>query len=130
MNQTVRVLIVDDQPLAREGLHTLLALSPQVEVVGIAVNGQESLKLVAECQPDVVLMDMQMAAMDGVEATHRIKKQWPEVKVIALTMYADYRSRALAAGADAFLLKGTPAQILHHAIMALAQNDLAHKWKK
>ena len=118
MERQVRVVIADDRPTTRRGLKALLALLPHVEVVGEAGDGQESLDLVAECSPDVVLMDVQMPVMDGVEATRRIKKDWPEVKVIALTMYAGYRTEALAAGADAFLLKDGAADALAAAILA------------
>ena len=99
MERRVGVLIADDRSTARRALKALLALHPQVEVVGEAKNGGESVDLVAERRPDVVLIDMQMPVMDGVEATRRIKEQWPEVRVIALTMYAKYRAEALAAGA-------------------------------
>lgn len=113
MERRVGVLIADDRSTARRALKALLALHPQVEVVGEAKNGGESVDLVAERRPDVVLIDMQMPVMDGVEATRRIKEQWPEVRVIALTMYAKYRAEALAAGADAFLLKdGRPDALL------------------
>jgi DNA-binding NarL/FixJ family response regulator len=90
---------------------------PDVEVLGEAADGQESVALVAECRPDVVLMDMQMPVMDGLEATRRIKEQWPEVKIIALTIYARYRAKALAAGADAFLLKDGSPDTLAGAIL-------------
>ena len=118
MERQTRVLIADDQRPVREGLRSLLALSPQVEVVGEAVDGQHALHLVAECHPDVVLMDIQMPVMDGLEATQRIKSQWPEVRVIVLTIYARHRARALAAGADVFLLKGCMSEALQEAILA------------
>ena len=118
MERQVRVLIADDRPATRQGLRALLTLLPEVEVVGEAANGGELIRQVSERQPDVVLIDMQMPVMDGVEATRRIKKQWPEVKVIALTMYARYRAEALAAGADAFLLKDGAADTLAGAILA------------
>ncbi len=118
MKRRVRVLIADAQRPTRQGLRALLALSPQVEVVGEAADGQESVDLVAECQPDVVLMDMQMPVMDGLEATRRIKSQWPGVRVIALTLYPKYRDEALAAGADVFLLKDGTTEALQDAILA------------
>jgi DNA-binding NarL/FixJ family response regulator len=118
MERKMRVLIADDRPTTRQGLRALLALLPQVEVIGEAANGRESVDLVAECRPDVVLMDMQMPEMDGVEATRRIKEQWPTVRVIVLTMHARYRAEALAAGADAFLLKDGTADTLAGAILA------------
>jgi DNA-binding NarL/FixJ family response regulator len=114
----VRVLIADDRQPARQGLKAQLNLSPQVEVIGEAMDGQAAVHLVAEHHPDVVLMDMQMPVMDGLEATRRIKSQWPEVKIVALTMYARYRTEALAAGTDTFLLKGCTAQELQDAILA------------
>jgi DNA-binding NarL/FixJ family response regulator len=118
MKQRVRVLIADDQQPTRQGLVALLALLPRVEVVGEAQDGQEAVHLVAERQPDVVVMDLQMPVMDGLEATQYIKSRWPEVKIIALTLYAGYRTRALAAGADTFLLKGSPTEVLKHAILS------------
>lgn len=116
MERRMRILIVDDQRPTRQGLRALLSLSPKVEVVGEAVDGQGSVALVAERHPDVVLMDVRMPVMDGLEATRRIKSQWPEVKVIALTMHPQYRVQALSAGADAFLLKGCPPEALQNAI--------------
>jgi DNA-binding NarL/FixJ family response regulator len=118
MEQQVRVLIADDQGPTRQGLRALLTLCPQVEVVGEAVDGREAVNLVAKRQPDVVLMDMQMPVMDGLEATRRIKEQWPEVRVVALTMYPKYRVDAVAVGVDAFLLKGNPTEVLQETILA------------
>jgi len=117
MEQPMRVLIADDRPRSRDGLRALLATWPEVEVVGEAADGQEAVHLVEECQPNVVLMDVRMPVMDGLEATRLIKDRWPEVKVIVLTMYATYRADALAAGADAFLVKGCPAEELLEAIL-------------
>lgn len=122
MEQLVRVLITDDRSATRQSLSALLALLPLVEVIGEAANGRESVDLVAEHRPDVVVMDMQMPVMDGVEAIRCIKEQWPAVRVIALTMYAKYRAMALAAGADDFLLKeGTPDTLIG-AILGQAQD--------
>lgn len=119
MNQKIRVLIADDQRSARQGLKALLAFAPQIEVIGEASDGQEVVQLVAEKQPAVVLMDVQMPEMDGLEATRLIKKQWPQVKVMILTMFPSRRAEALAAGADHFLLKGCPAESLQDAILSL-----------
>lgn len=118
MERRVRILIADDRQTTRKGLRALLTLHPQVEVVGEAVDGQEAMHFVAERHPDLVVMDMQMPVMDGLEATRRIKNEWPEVKAIALTMYVKHRAEALAAGADAFLLKGDTAKALQDAILA------------
>jgi DNA-binding NarL/FixJ family response regulator len=113
----MRVLIADDRSRSRDGLRALLATWPEVEVVGEAADGQEAVRLVEERQPNVVLMDVRMLAMDGLEATRLIKDRWPEVRVVTLTMYASYRADALAAGADAFLVKGCPAGELLEAIL-------------
>jgi DNA-binding NarL/FixJ family response regulator len=115
-SRQTRVLIVDDQRPTRQGLKAVLTLSPRVEVIGEAADGQESVDLVAERHPDVVLMDVQMPVMDGLEATRHIKSRWPEVRVVVLTMHANYRAKALAAGADAFLIKGCPSEVLRAAI--------------
>ena len=111
-----RILIADDKRPARKGLHALLSLCPQVEVIGEAVDGQDAVNLVAERHPDVVLMDMRMPVMDGLEATRRIKSQTPGVRVVVLTLHAEYQAEALTAGADAFLVKGGPPEALWTAI--------------
>jgi len=124
------VLIADDAPRSRNGLRALLATArlgnsagphrpprPKVEVVGEAADGQQAVHMVAECQPDVVLMDAQMPVIDGLEATRLIKDRWPGVKVIVLTMYPMYRAKALAVGADVFLIKGCPPEDLLQAIL-------------
>ncbi|MCB0016145.1 MAG: response regulator transcription factor [Anaerolineales bacterium] len=116
-NDEVRVLITDDNRSARRGLIALLARIPEIEVLCEAANGQEAIDLMALHQPDVVLMDAQMPEMDGLEATRRIKGTWPTVKIIVLTIHPQYRQRALAAGADAFLLKGDTAESLWHTIL-------------
>ena len=116
-NNEVRVLIADDKRSARQGLKALLARLPEIEVVGEAANGQEAMDLTAVYQPDVVLMDAQMPVMDGLEATRRIKSQWPKVKIIILTIHPQCRRQALAAGADAFLLKGGMAESLWNTVL-------------
>ncbi len=121
MNQWVRVLIADDQQTARQGLKALLTHYPQVEVVGEAANGQEATLMIPACQPDVVLMDMQMPVMDGLQATQSIKRNWPHVKVVVLTVYSQYKTKVLAAGADAFLIKGCAPETLRDAILSFSQ---------
>jgi len=116
MNRS-RVLIVDDRSQAREGLKALLATAPAVQVVGEAADGKEAIDLLEKHRPDVVLMDAMMPVMDGLEATRRIKAEWPAVRVILLTIHAPLKAEALAAGADAFLVKGCPAGELLAAIL-------------
>ncbi len=108
MTKQIKVLVVDDQPRARKSLKTLLATWPPALDVREAANGREAIRLVEESQPDVVLMDVRMPDMDGIEATRLIKVRWPQIKVIVLSMYPDYAADALEAGADAFFSKGTP----------------------
>jgi DNA-binding NarL/FixJ family response regulator len=109
MSEPIRVLVVDDQPRARQSLKTLLVTCPQVIEVREAALAREAMRLIGESQPDVVLMDVQMPEMNGLQATRLVKAQWPQVKVIILTLYAEYASEARAAGADAFICKGEPA---------------------
>jgi DNA-binding NarL/FixJ family response regulator len=118
MNGPIRVLAADDQRVVREGLALLLSLLPGVEVVGTAADGEEALTLAAELRPDVVLMDLRMPIMDGVEATRRLRAEHPSVKVIALTTYADDRSvvGALRAGAVGYLTKDAGANEIHQAL--------------
>jgi len=112
MSERIRVLVVDDQPRARQSLRVLLTTCPQVKEVREAALAREAMRMMEESQPDVVLMDVQMPEMDGLQATRLIKARWPQVKVIVLTMYAEYAAAAQAAGADAFICKGEPAEKL------------------
>ena len=116
MAQLIRVLIADDSARAREGLRALFATWPEIMVVGEAADGQQAVQLVAECQPIVVLMDLHMPVLDGMQATQQIKQQWPTVTVIALTMYATEQTAALAAGVDAFVIKGSSPERLLSAL--------------
>lgn len=118
MGQPIRVLITDDHARSRNSLRALLATWPDIEVVGEAANGQEAVRQVKEWQPDVVLMDARMPLMDGLEATQLIKSKWPRIRVIMLTLYATYKTKALAAGADAFLCKGCSDEKLVGTILA------------
>jgi DNA-binding NarL/FixJ family response regulator len=108
MEHKLRVLIADAVPRARAALQALLSGWPDIDVVGEAANGSEVVQMVWDNHPDVVVLDVNMPLLDGLEATRAIKRRQPATRVIVLTLYADYRSAALAAGADAFLLKGCP----------------------
>jgi DNA-binding NarL/FixJ family response regulator len=114
-----KVLIVDDLPQARDGLRTLLDTFPEIEIVGEASDGREAVRLVDSVQPDVVLMDIQMSGMNGLDATQLIKASWPKIVVILLTIHPNYQREALAAGADAFFRKGVPTEELVEAICSL-----------
>jgi DNA-binding NarL/FixJ family response regulator len=122
-----RVLVVDDQRVVREGLQLILELLPDIEVVGSASNGEEALELAAERRPDVVLMDLRMPRLDGVEATRRLRETDPSTKVVVLTTYADDRSviGALRAGARGFLTKDAGADEIKHAIDAVVEGEAA-----
>ncbi|MEU0486497.1 response regulator transcription factor [Streptosporangium sp. NPDC006013] len=122
---TVRVLVADDQTVVREGLVLLLGLLPGIEVVGAAADGGEAVRLVGELRPDVVLMDLRMPRMDGVEATRRIRAAHPEVHVVVLTTYSDDESvfAALGAGARGYLTKDTDAESLASAIATVVEGQ-------
>ncbi len=114
----VRVLAADDQRVVREGLAMLLGLLPDVEVVGTAADGEEALALAEELAPDVILMDLRMPRLDGVEATRRLRASHPAIKVVVLTTYADDRSvfDALRAGALGYLTKDAGAEEIQQAL--------------
>ncbi|WNR43928.1 response regulator transcription factor [Paenibacillus roseipurpureus] len=103
----LKLLLVDDQDLIRESLHIVLGMDPDIEVVGLAENGHIAVQLCEDQHPDVVLMDIHMPIMDGVEATRRIKAKWPQIRVIILTTFQEisYVLDALSAGAEGYLLK-------------------------
>jgi DNA-binding NarL/FixJ family response regulator len=117
----INLLLVDDQDLIRRGLHALLTTDPDIQVVGEASNGQEAIALVADLQPDVVLMDIRMPVMDGVAGTREICQRYPGTKVLVLTTFNDreYVSQALQAGASGYLLKDTPFEELVQAIQLI-----------
>ena len=118
MSGPIRVLAADDQRVVREGIALILSLLPGVEVAGTAADGEEALAMVAELRPDVVLMDLRMPGVDGVEATRRLRAEHPSVKVIVLTTYADDRSviGALQAGAVGYLTKDAGASEIRQAL--------------
>ena len=122
----IRILIVDDHSVVRQGLKMFLRLDPELEVVGEAADGAEALKLARELQPDVVLMDLLMPVMDGVSATAAIRREVPQTEVIALTSVLEDSSvfGAIRAGAIGYLLKDTEADELRRAIKAAAAGQV------
>jgi DNA-binding NarL/FixJ family response regulator len=123
----VRVLLADDQRLVRESLGVLLGLLGGIELVATASDGEEALALVDEHHPQVVLMDIRMPRLDGIEATRRLRERCPEVRVISLTTYADDESvlGALRAGARGYLTKDASGEEIRAAILTVAAGDAA-----
>lgn len=114
----VRVYVVDDQDLVREGITALLGIQPGIEVVGSARDGEQAVEEAPGCRPDVVLMDVRMPGLDGVTATGVLRRRLPSCKIVMLTTFNDdeYVSRALKAGAVGYLLKNLPAAELARAV--------------
>ncbi|MGD8475291.1 MAG: response regulator transcription factor [Anaerolineae bacterium] len=114
----IRVLICDDQTVVREGLAAILGTDPEIEIEGLASNGREALELVEEIQPDVVLMDLKMPVMNGVQATQHLSRSHPDVQILVLTTYADdqWVLDAIRAGAAGYLLKDTRRDALLDAV--------------
>lgn len=123
----IRVLLVDDQPLVREGLRAVIDRDPDLAVAGEAENGQDALRRLREVETDVVLMDIRMPVMDGIEATRRITsdEHLGHVRVVALTTFDtdDFLFRSLRAGASGFLLKDSEPREVRHAIKVAAAGD-------
>ena len=119
---TIRILLVDDQALFREGLRTLLSVWPDLDVIAEAGNGQEAIDTAVNLRPDVVLMDLRMPVLDGVAATRRLLEKLPNTKIIVLTTFDDddHVFDGLRAGAVGYLLKDVPSEKLVEAIRAAA----------
>lgn len=122
---TVRILLADDHKLVRAGIRSLLERLPDIEVVAEASDGREALRLIEEHRPQIVLMDIAMPELNGLEATRRVAKTFPDVSVIILSIYSDEEHvyQALLAGASGYLLKGAAIEELELAIRAVAQNE-------
>jgi DNA-binding NarL/FixJ family response regulator len=122
---TIRVLIADDQQMVRQGFTVLLNTKPDIEVIGQAVDGMDAVVQVAELTPDVVLMDIRMPELGGIEATRRITGERPGIKVLVLTTFDldEYVYETLRAGASGFLLKDASADQLAEAVRVVAAGD-------
>ncbi|MFH1084951.1 MAG: response regulator transcription factor [Chloroflexota bacterium] len=118
----IRVLICDDQWIVCEGLEAILGADPEIQVVGVAHDGAEALERIGATRPDVVLMDLKMPVMNGIQATERIRRDHPRVRVLVLTTYAadEWVLDAIRAGASGYLLKGTPREALIAAVKGTA----------
>jgi DNA-binding NarL/FixJ family response regulator len=121
----IRLVIADDHGVVRAGLQQLAATFEGVEVVGVAADGAEAVELCVDASPDVVLMDIEMPGLDGIEATRRIVEESPETQVVALTSFSDRERilRALDAGAVGYILKDAAPEELAHAIQAASRGE-------
>ncbi|MFC4104188.1 response regulator [Paenibacillus xanthanilyticus] len=122
----IRILIADDQRLLRDGLQTILQLEDDLEVVGVSENGQEAYEAVREKRPDIVLMDIKMPVLDGIEAMKLIKRDYPSTVVLILTTFAEdkFIVDAMAGGADGFLLKDMPADKVIQTVREAVKGQL------
>jgi NarL family two-component system response regulator LiaR len=121
----IRVLICDDQRIVCEGLEAILSSDPSIQVVGIACDGAEALEKIPDARPDVVLMDLKMPGMNGIQATRKISDAYPQVKVLVLTTYGadEWVFDAIRSGAAGYLLKGTPRDALIAAVKGTAAGE-------
>ncbi len=125
MTEPISILIADDHTLFRDGLKALFGSVADTIVIGEATTGAEAIQQAEKHQPDVILMDLRMPGMDGLEAIGHIRRQWPDIAIVILTTYNedDLMLRGLQAGARSFLLKDTDRQTLFHTIRAAAQGE-------
>ena len=121
----IRVLVADDHPVVQQGLCTMLELEEDIEVVGRAKDGAEAVAQASECRPDVILLDVQMPNVDGIEALRQIRATQPEARVIVLTTYRneDYVFPSLQAGASGYMLKDATREELAGAIRSVAAGE-------
>ena len=126
MSEKIRVVIADDHPIVRSGLRLMLGMEERIELVGEAADGSAALELIGSLQPDVVLMDLRMPVMDGLEAIERIRTRWPQVAIIVLTTYDedDLMLRSLQAGVRGYLLKESSLDTVLQAIESAARGDM------
>ena len=122
---TLRILVAEDHPLFRKGMVSLLSSVPEFEVVGEAATGEEAVVRAAQLQPDVILMDLQMPQVNGIEATRRILQESPSVRILVVTLFEDEDSvfMALRAGARGYVLKDADEEEVVHAIRAVGRGE-------
>jgi len=121
----IRVLVCDDQAVVCDGLEMILNADPEIEVVGVAYDGADALSTIPDIKPDVVLMDLKMPGMNGIQATREIRQKYPQVKVLVLTTFGDdeWVFDAIRSGATGYLLKGTPRVDLVRAVKGTALGE-------
>ena len=126
MTDRIRVLIADDHTILRSGVRLLLEAEADIEVVGEALNGRQAVALASELEPDVILMDIAMPEMDGLEATRQIKASMPQINILVLTMHRsdEYFFEMLKAGASGYILKAADTDELIHAVRATASGEV------
>jgi two-component system, NarL family, response regulator NreC len=126
MTETLRVLIADDHTIVRSGVRMLLETEPNLTVVGEALTGAQAVDLARTLKPDLILMDISMPEMDGLEATRQIKAGWPEINILVLTMHRsdEYFFEILKAGASGYILKTADTEELIQAVRATARGDV------
>lgn len=126
MSEPIRVLVADDHTIVRSGVRLLLSAEPGIEVIGEASDGQEALALIERLQPDVVLMDIAMPNLDGLAATGEIKRRWPSIQVLVLTMHREdeYFFETLRAGASGYILKGAETNDLIQAVRVVSRGEV------
>ncbi|MCL6702410.1 response regulator transcription factor [Pseudomonas sp. T1.Ur] len=117
----IRVALVDDHALVRDGIRALLSVMPRLDVVGEAENGVQAIEMVGRCQPDLLLMDIGLKDMNGLELTRQLGKQYPGLKILILSMYDnhEYVSESVRAGASGYVLKNSPSKEILAAIEAI-----------
>lgn len=128
---SARIIIADDHRIVRQGLRALIEKHPDMQVMGEAATGREAVVMVRELLPDIILMDVSMPDMNGIEATRRIKSEYPQIRILALSMHSDRRfaMEMLKAGASGYLLKDSAFEEMAHAIRAVMSGHtyLCHK---
>jgi two-component system response regulator NreC len=126
MSEKIRVLLADDHTILRAGVRLLLEAEPDIEVVGEAEDGKEALRLIESMRPQVVLMDIAMPVMNGLEATRVVHERWPDIRVLVLTMHRsdEYLFEMLQAGASGYILKGAETSEFINAIRTASRGDV------
>ncbi|MFA9463798.1 MAG: response regulator [Velocimicrobium sp.] len=122
----IKVLIVDDQEIVREGLKMILSLHQEIEIVGEAMNGQDLIEKLTQVIPEVILMDIRMPVMDGIEATRRVKQAYPQIKIIILTTFDEdeYIFQVLKNGADGYILKDSSSKEITNSIITAYEGSV------